>query len=117
MSNPVITPQDVYVECLLPKSRGYPLWCPEPSSTLPSSYQDNGLQIGDVGCIRPSGTFDVLLNICFGSEHLLHRHLANILDEFPPPIPLDIDHDVDIKSNADPPGYVIMSGTNRETPK
>ena len=115
MSNPDFPPQDVYVECL-PKSRGYPLWDPEPSSTLPSSYRQDGLQIGDVGCVSRSGTFNVLFNICYGLEHSLHRSLANILDQFHP-IPLDIEREVVVKLNADPSGCVIMSGTNLETPK
>ncbi|KAF8452398.1 hypothetical protein L210DRAFT_3354560, partial [Boletus edulis BED1] len=43
---------------------GYPLWTPEPMSTLPEDYQEHGLQIGDVGTVDSDGQFDVLFDIC-----------------------------------------------------
>ncbi|KAI9462597.1 hypothetical protein HD554DRAFT_1451795 [Boletus coccyginus] len=48
------SPQDVYAKCL-PNDRGYPLRFPEPSSTLPSSHRQDGLQIGDVGYVTQQG--------------------------------------------------------------
>ena len=100
------SPQDMYAKCL-PNNRGYPLWFPEPSSTLPSSYRQDGLQIGDVGYVSQKGTFNVLFNLCYGPNHALHRR-PGVCFSFDP-IPLDFDHEVDIISNADPPGCVITS--------
>ena len=100
------SPQDVYAKCL-PNNRGYPLWFPEPSSTLPSSYRQDGLQIGDVGYVSRKGTFNVLFNISYGPNHALHRRpgLSFSFD----PITLHLDHEVDVISNADPPGCIITS--------
>ena len=100
--------QDVYARCL-PNDRGYPLWSPEPSSTLPSSYKQDGLQIGDVGFVNWMGTFIVLRNICHGPNHALHQNQCPGAAPIPGPIPLDIDRDVDVRSNADPPGCIITS--------
>ncbi|KAF8553279.1 hypothetical protein OG21DRAFT_1267503 [Imleria badia] len=99
------SPQDVYARCL-PNSRGYPLWFPEPSNRLPSSYRQDGLQIGDVGHVSRKGTFNVLLNICHGPNHALHQRLS-VSFGFEP-IEL-IDHEVEVISNAVPPGFVITS--------
>lgn len=102
------SPQDVYAK-YLPNSRGYPLWFPEPSNTLPTTYQQDGLQIGDVGVVDPTGRFDVLFNICQSSHHALHQR-RGILDNFKfDPVILDIDQEVDVRSNADPAGCVISS--------
>ena len=100
------SPQDVYAKCL-PSDHGYPLWLPEPSSTLPMSYRQDGLQIGDVGCVSPKGAFNVLFNICYGPNHALHRRpgFSYSFD----PIPLDIDREVDVNCNADPLGCIITS--------
>ena len=100
------SPQDVYAECL-PNHRGLPLWFPEPSSTLPSSYRQDGLQIGDVGFLSRNGIFNVLLNICYGPHHALHRRPGVTLNF--DPIALDIDREVNVISNADPPGCIITS--------
>ncbi|KAF8549067.1 hypothetical protein OG21DRAFT_1515569 [Imleria badia] len=99
------SPQDVYAKCL-PNNRGYPLWFPEPSSRLPSSYRQDGLQIGDVGHVSRKGTFNVLLNVCFGPHHALHQDLGASFGF--DPIKL-IDRQVEVISNADPPGCVITS--------
>ncbi|KAF8549075.1 hypothetical protein OG21DRAFT_1448346, partial [Imleria badia] len=90
----------MYARCL-PNNRGYPLWFPEPSNRLPSSYIQDGLQIGDVGHVSARGRFNVLLNICYDQNHALHRRLG-VTFNFNP-IALDIDHEVDVTSNADPP--------------
>ena len=66
--------QDVYARLLTraePK-RGYPLWCPEPSTQLPTEYHDDGYRIGDVGVVTEHGSFDVFFNICLPSSHPLH---------------------------------------------
>ncbi|KAF8552604.1 hypothetical protein OG21DRAFT_102487 [Imleria badia] len=100
------SPQDIYAKCL-PSDRGYPLWFPEPSSTLPSSYKQDGLQIGDVGYVSREGTFRVLLNICFGANHALHQR-RGVSCSFDPVV-LDIDSEVEVNSNAVSPGCVIFS--------
>ncbi|KAF9238362.1 hypothetical protein BU15DRAFT_47820 [Melanogaster broomeanus] len=55
------------------KTRGYPLWFPELSSTLPEDYHRTGLKIGDVGIVTEDGIFDVLFNICLPENHPIHR--------------------------------------------
>ena len=103
--NMVDSPQDVYAKCL-PSNRGHPLWFPEPGSTLPSSYRQDGLQIGDVGFVGQNGSFNVLCNICYGPHHALHRR-PGITFNFEP-IALDIDQ-VNVLPNAVPPGLIIAS--------
>ncbi|KAF8450962.1 hypothetical protein L210DRAFT_924800 [Boletus edulis BED1] len=66
--------QDVYAKHLQHPDYGYPLRTPEPMSTLPQDYQDNGLQIGDVGIVDSDGQFDVLFNICKRSDNPLHEN-------------------------------------------
>ena len=100
------SPQNVYAKCL-PNHRGYPLWVPEPSSALPSSYRQDGLQIGDVGFVSQKGTFIVLFNLCYGPKHALHQR-PGVSFNFDR-VALDFDHEVDIISSADPPGCVITS--------
>ena len=101
-------PQNVYAK-YLPKHRGYPLWIPELSNTLPHSYQTDGLQIGDVGIVDPESGFDVLFNICKPSSHALHkRHDIPTFD----PIMLN-DEDIYVKSDAVLPDSVISSGVTR----
>ncbi|KAG6331233.1 hypothetical protein ID866_7855 [Astraeus odoratus] len=68
------SPQDLYA-ILLTRSeprRGYPLWFPEPSTTLPPDYRDVGLRTGDVGVVTEHGSFDVFFNICLPRNHRLH---------------------------------------------
>ena len=109
------SPQDVYAKCL-PSNRGYPLWFPEPSSTLPSSYKQDGLQMGDVGFISQMGTFNVLCNISYGPNHALHQRPGGVSFSFNP-ITLDIDHDIIVMSNAVPRDYIITSpGINQPNP-
>ena len=101
-------PQNVYAK-YLPKHCGYPLWFPEPSNTLPHSYQQDGHQIGDVGIVDPESGFDVLFNICKPSSHALHkRHDIPTFD----PIVLK-DGDINVKSDAVLPDSVISSGMTR----
>ncbi|KAI6144691.1 hypothetical protein BKA82DRAFT_1000989 [Pisolithus tinctorius] len=65
--------QDVYAKYLLQHADyGYPLRMPEPMSTLPQHYQEDGLQIGDVGIVDNRGQLDVLFNICKRSDNPLH---------------------------------------------
>ena len=64
--------QDVYAKHLQHADYGYPLRMPEPMSTLPQKYQENGLQIGDVGIVDSKGQFHVLFNICRHDDNPLH---------------------------------------------
>ncbi|KIL62128.1 hypothetical protein M378DRAFT_35432, partial [Amanita muscaria Koide BX008] len=43
---------------------GYPLYDPKPFCELSKEYPHNGINVGDVGFVRGSGTFDFLFNIC-----------------------------------------------------
>jgi hypothetical protein len=65
---------DIYAPLLIfmDRSRGYPLWNPEPDSKLPKSCRDEGLRIGDVGVVK-DGSFDVLFNICLPKDHPLNQ--------------------------------------------
>ncbi|KAF9228829.1 hypothetical protein BS17DRAFT_744996 [Gyrodon lividus] len=69
------SPQDVYARLMICRdpSRGYPLWFPEPDSSLPEDYRHEGLRIGDVGIVVEDGSFDVLFNICLPEDHPLHQ--------------------------------------------
>jgi len=44
--------------------RGYPLYNPKPFCELSKEYPRKGVNVGDVGFVRGSGTFDFLFNIC-----------------------------------------------------
>ena len=103
-------PQDVYAKCL-PCYLGHPLWFPEPTNTLPSSYREDGLQIGDVGFVNQMGIFDVLCNISYGPNHALHQR-PGVSFSFDP-IALDINHDIIVMSDAVPPGCIITPGIAR----
>ncbi|KAF7971240.1 hypothetical protein HWV62_21554 [Athelia sp. TMB] len=59
----VQTASQVYVRHLLPKKYGYPMYCPEPSESLPSEYRQRGTSIGDVGFIKLNGPFVFAFNI------------------------------------------------------
>ena len=65
-------PQNLYAKNLR-QPYGYPLWSPEPKPGLPSSYEEYGLQIGDVGYVDEFGMFEVQFNICFPLDHELHQ--------------------------------------------
>ncbi|KAF8550270.1 hypothetical protein OG21DRAFT_1419969, partial [Imleria badia] len=53
-----------------------------PSTSLPLSYQQDGLQIGNVGVVDQKGSFHVLFNICHTSQHALHQRHRMILADF-----------------------------------
>ncbi|KAF9479462.1 hypothetical protein BDN70DRAFT_993428 [Pholiota conissans] len=59
----------IYEQHLELKARGFPLWIPEPSMSLPLPYRRDGVSIGDVGTITPTGGFSFLFNICLPSGH------------------------------------------------
>ncbi|KAF9238344.1 hypothetical protein BU15DRAFT_47784 [Melanogaster broomeanus] len=68
-------PQAVYARLMInvDKSRGYPLWHPEPDNRLPEDYKRTGLNIGDVGIVTEDGSFDVFFNICLPEDHPIHN--------------------------------------------
>ena len=92
-------PSDVYARGLLPKKQGYPLFVPEPYDNLPPEYRHKGASIGDVGIIKPDGSFDFLFSICaaadagincngvpdgFEEVKLLPAHISLINNMYPP---------------------------------
>ena len=54
----------IYERHMYLKKHGFPLWIPQPNTTLPQSYQRRGVSIGDVGIFTSNGGFDFLFNIC-----------------------------------------------------
>ncbi|KAI6012903.1 hypothetical protein BKA83DRAFT_4364678 [Pisolithus microcarpus] len=98
------SPQDVYAKHL-PYDYGYPLRGPEPMSGLPETYQDDGLQIGDVGIVDKNGQFDVLFNICKGSDNCLHDR-RGVPENFQPTREGEVNH----RDNAIPPGPIYSHG-------
>ena len=87
---------EVYETLLSPKGRGFALWIPEPNKNLPVPYQRTGIQIGDVGIIRPDGSFSFIFNICVPRDNPINpRSLPEDFVPIHPPIdPIDI-HTVD----------------------
>ncbi|KAI6013009.1 hypothetical protein EDC04DRAFT_724719 [Pisolithus marmoratus] len=103
--------QDLYAKHLPCAKYGYPLRMPEPMSTLPEDYQEHGLQIGDVGIVDTSGQFDVLFNICKGSNNALHVP-RGVPENFQPVQPVK-DADVRCSDNAISAGPIHSSGITR----
>jgi hypothetical protein len=103
ISAPVAAQDDieVYVRCLLPKKRGFPLWVPKPHRNLPYEYRKKGVSIGDVGIVTSSGVFDFLFNICLPAHHPINGNLVpdNFRPLEPPPNPLDIIEDSDMSTH------------------
>ena len=86
--------------------RGYPLWIPEPSHSLPLEYRKVGLQIGAVGVVTEHGSFDVFFNICLPVDHPLHSAYG-VPDGFKQ-ISL-LDHDVESLIPDDHHGRVVAA--------
>ena len=59
---------NMYEKHLSLKGRGHPVWIPDPSWSLPDTYREKGVCIGDVGIFTPEGGFDFLFNICLPAE-------------------------------------------------
>lgn len=78
------SPQSLYAKLLTraEPARGYPLWVPEPNTTLPEEYHHTGLRIGDVGVVTAHGSFDVLFNICLPADHPLHANYHGVPEGF-----------------------------------
>ncbi|KAF5310136.1 hypothetical protein D9619_010570 [Psilocybe cf. subviscida] len=74
---------DVYVDHLLTKNRGYPLWIPSLSTTLPTLNRTLGVSLGDVGMLTPEGGFDFLFNILHDATHPINA-VAGVPEGFVP---------------------------------
>jgi len=79
------------------KERGSPLWHPEPNS-YPGVYKQQGVSIGDVGLLLPSGGFHFLFNIYHPADHPINggRVPEGFMPLDPPIDPFDIDKE-DVK--------------------
>ncbi|KAJ7844836.1 hypothetical protein B0H13DRAFT_1473605, partial [Mycena leptocephala] len=64
-----------YAILLLPKCYGYPLWDPQPTESN-TTYQKDGVRIGDVGYLSGEGSFNYLFNICVPKDDLLNAFLS-----------------------------------------
>ncbi|KAF9048901.1 hypothetical protein BJ165DRAFT_1609884 [Panaeolus papilionaceus] len=62
----------IYELNMLKKCRGYPLWVPECSQSLPIEKRRLGVDIGDVGLIDKDGCFVFLFNILLPIDHPFH---------------------------------------------
>ncbi|KAJ7167815.1 hypothetical protein C8R46DRAFT_1094240 [Mycena filopes] len=63
----------LYVHLMLNQHRGYPLFRPFLSTTLPLPYLSRGVSVGDVGFITENGLFDFLFNIYLPADHAINR--------------------------------------------
>lgn len=95
-------PNDIYANLLSPKRDGFALWIPEPNKNLPFSYQRKGVQIGDVGIIKPSGCFSFIFNVCVPRDHPINpRSLPeDFVPIYPSIDPIDISRFVAFKSGS-----------------
>jgi len=82
----------IYTEHLSTKGRGHALWIPEPSLNLPPEYREQGISIGDVGIIKPSGPFDFFFNINHPAGHPINSDRPSDFQPLDPPLR---DRDID----------------------
>ena len=75
-------PNEIYRTHLGSKGRGLALWMPEPNNNLPPPYRKIGVQIGDVGILRPDGSFSFIFNICVPRDDPINPPL--LPEEFVP---------------------------------
>ncbi|KAJ3912917.1 hypothetical protein F5877DRAFT_53296 [Lentinula edodes] len=69
-----VVESEVYVQLLLPKKKGYPLWKPKSNSShLPDIIKQHGTQIGDVGILNDDGGFDYFFNVLHPANHPLNE--------------------------------------------
>ncbi|KAF5312616.1 hypothetical protein D9619_002401 [Psilocybe cf. subviscida] len=92
---------DVYVDCLMTESRGYPLWIPSPNRSLPILNRTLGVSIGDVGVLTLEGGFDFLFNIFHDATHPINAAVG-VPDTFIPftPAPTAVDIQQFVEWNA-----------------
>ncbi|PPQ78265.1 hypothetical protein CVT25_011724 [Psilocybe cyanescens] len=108
---PVQKSSDIYFRHLSVKDHGYPLWIPEPNNRLPIQYQRQGIEIGDVGIITPSGSFDFLFNIRLPADNPINPpELPEQFASLHPPLDL-----IDIRGHLEfkPDSYLASSSIDR----
>jgi len=100
---------DIYAQHLLRKQRGFPLYIPEPNRRLSIEYRRQGVNIGDVGIITPSGAFSFLFNICLPASHPVNP--PTLPEGFQPlnVDPLHIQHFSDLR----PRSYLASASVER----
>ena len=76
----------VYTEHLSTKGRGPALWIPELDLNLPPEYREQGVSIGDVGIIKPSGSFDFFFNINHPAGHPINSDRPSDFQPLDPPL-------------------------------
>ncbi|KAF8804956.1 hypothetical protein BYT27DRAFT_7105750, partial [Phlegmacium glaucopus] len=62
----------IYVQNLLRKGHGWPIYVPGPNKRLPKMYRRKGMQIGDVGIFNKRGSFEFFFNICHPANHRIN---------------------------------------------
>ena len=79
----------IYTEHLSKKDRGHALWLPDPALDLPDEYREEGVCIGDVGIMDPSGAFIFLFNINKPAEHPVNCDRPSEFQPLDPPLQQD----------------------------
>ncbi|KAF9255594.1 hypothetical protein L218DRAFT_937495 [Marasmius fiardii PR-910] len=99
-------PSQIFARALYSLGRGCPLWIPEPNNELPLEYLEGGVRIGDVGILRPDGSFGFIFNACCPADDPVNRN--RVPNGFQP---LAWD-DLGCHGTNDifPPGHPIVSG-------
>ncbi|KAL0569633.1 hypothetical protein V5O48_012331 [Marasmius crinis-equi] len=64
----------IYATALSTLRRGCALFIPEPNGELSTEYQENGVQIGDVGILRTDGSFDFIFNVCRSASDPINQY-------------------------------------------
>lgn len=75
--------QEVYVDIMITKKRGFPLWIPSPNTSLPPEYRHSGVSIGDVGVLTPDGGFDFIFNVFDNASDPINAN-SGLTDTFSP---------------------------------
>ncbi|KAJ6451973.1 hypothetical protein C8R45DRAFT_916444 [Mycena sanguinolenta] len=101
---------EIYTNQLMRRKRGFPLYIPGPSESLPEEYRETGIQIGDVGTVTPEGLFDFLFNIYLSADHPIN--INGVPDDFHPLARYHDQRDI-IMISHDPGDYVATSLINK----
>lgn len=103
----------VYARQLLPKKHGYPMYYPEPLDNLLLEYRKRGVGIlGDVGIIKPDGSFEFAFNIFIPrAESDREINCFGVPDDF---FPMQLDRQlVASNHNKHAKGSVIISNCEK----
>ncbi|KAJ6511827.1 hypothetical protein DFH09DRAFT_1433648, partial [Mycena vulgaris] len=68
-----ISDSELYGRLLFPKKQGYPLFNPQPYTSLPEPVRRTGTKIGDVGVVTIHGAFNPIFNICLEGNDPANR--------------------------------------------